>query len=1762
MVTMEIPSRSPGSMEIPILPTKSVEEFIPYLTSNPDQPMTTLLEPFKKFENELRKVYAQQPEHELVRGGKDVNLVPIFAGHEQALKIRARSLETESDDVKSKYIMPLNDQDRKPNGSPAVVSSFKDFQKNFNLFSESSLADLDWNNVVAAGSAVTTALLPVPEKWAGSKRSLREYYHEHLAPASDVDLFIYGLNEEEGLEKIRQIEKNIKDSILHETTTIRTKNAITIASQYPTRHVQIVLRLYDSVSQIITGFDVDCSCAAYTGTQVYASPRAIAAFVTQCNTIDLTRRSPSYENRLSKYSHRGFEVHWELLNRDKVDPTVFERSFGRTQGLARLLVLEKLPKTVDREAYMDQRRAERGRPALHRHFNYRMGGNIKDAEEDDVAEWVTQEEVSSYHTMTVPYGPKYNASRINRLLYAKDLLLNAEWNQPKEREVYLHRHPCFFGTAEEVLHDCCGYCPVPKTDEELEVAEEESKTYISGSLKFLMDDPGRQEIGSFNPITDDEWTTMAYVGDTARLCQAIVDGDLEHVQDWCAQEGVDVNRRDYTGRTPLHLATMASTPEIVQCLIDNGARLIARLVDGRTALHIAAARGNVEMVNALMQRSEANEEEEEEKAEARREARKAQAISSRLTDDDGRTDEGLSDNESEASQITLDSEEGSDSMTMGSFVKITEDKGNSEDDMPEDDSEEPDILDVDIIAWDYGLSPLHLAILNGHAEIIELLVSEYGADVLVPVKLVLPGTSNARGAIMSILLALSLPAEKGKEIVKLLLKLGATSAQADMNHYSVFHYIVKEGRDDILDILLTQDNPRALSVIDNAGQIYTHQLGHSPLTTAIDQENPEMVRKLLALGAKPEVDFDSWVKTYLARNTYARSQSPEQTRQQYRNSVTQPIIAAAIKSLGQTVQDLLAHGADPKILEKQSYSIVASPQRATYQVAESLLDIVQKKLKTLREWKPVEIAKKPEKLRNESTYTQGLKGYSYWCAQKNFLAKKKENEKAWDDWKKISEAEKEPGMDEKQTAIQKLIAELEDTEKSLIDAGCKTFVEMYPDIPKRQENSSYPYNSRFNSHPAKIEPYETSLHFVVPELNDAKKAGYIRLFEAAWGNDLDTVKAMTLAPWQWKEGSPLESPLKIAIMDGGGFSPFSIAVLRGHYDLAKKIVEICMAQFFKDDGLSSRRRWTMRSGDSEDGYDSDESYDSDQDLPIYAELVNDKFTVDNLGEVSNIVKSNVLPLEMIEWQCMPQRFLDNPEQDLSARSTILEHAVCSDNMELLRFIIELGAEQKALSAEEDDDQTSYTISQSVFFAAIKKGRTNMLAEMIKATGVGIPLNALVAKNGLEIKTKPRFYQGLSVGGKKRADWAQAPGGGEIQAVEERVPPLLQAAHFASIDSVEWFMSDAPLRRYNEFAEANKHDKRIKTLAESGKGFEKTISSWLNAKSELVLHCAILYNPTKDSEKRRCLTLIKHLLSVAPESIGQKSAEGLAPLHLAVLTHQPEIVSMLLSAGANQRQRDTAGRNVVHHMLGSKNGFRVHTNVEHLREMISLFDKVAVAEMLLERCTEKPGALTPLAYYFVKNSGQYRKPDIVAILSEYSNGEDLAMINGEGDLPLHVAIKQGMSQVTSFLLSLKPSLLYRENATGRTPLEMSRDMFIASQVGNPMSIGNSITYYYPGSTDHDFITNKSPSEFIVKEAEPEDSKKRTWEICAGVDAEMRETGDEDKRKRRLVSLFEANEVAKRVTNLKRGYGGGQVVVNGGLIDGEGKTDVVSEWMVGS
>lgn len=164
------------------------DEFIPYL-ANRKTPVVDLIAPYKTFDTKIRELFAQEPDNAVLQDPL-VNAIPVFLnGNESHVKVRARDLTIETQEEKDKYMMPLSDEDRVADGTPAIVDSLKEFQQNFNVFTELALSDLDWNNVVVAGSAAVTPLIPVPEKYRGSKRALRQYYHEILAPASDVDIF-------------------------------------------------------------------------------------------------------------------------------------------------------------------------------------------------------------------------------------------------------------------------------------------------------------------------------------------------------------------------------------------------------------------------------------------------------------------------------------------------------------------------------------------------------------------------------------------------------------------------------------------------------------------------------------------------------------------------------------------------------------------------------------------------------------------------------------------------------------------------------------------------------------------------------------------------------------------------------------------------------------------------------------------------------------------------------------------------------------------------------------------------------------------------------------------------------------------------------------------------------------------------------------------------------------------------------------------------------------------------------------------------------------------------------------------------------------------------------------------------------------------------------------------------------------------------------------------------------------------------------------
>ncbi|SPO07204.1 uncharacterized protein DNG_09898 [Cephalotrichum gorgonifer] len=432
------------------------------LSKDTKTPARELVGPYLGYETALRKAFAADTSGI----GDRANLVPVYDGHESSFVIR--TVDREKGDGE-KYLMPLRDQEREDEGSLAIAPSLEEYKKNVDAFTHGVLSGIDWSNVVAAGSS---ALLPLLSKRKDVSLDLdpsvddpREAYYEVTANTSDIDLFIYGLDSEEAaIKRILELEAVVrKNQRLAPGTglTLRSEHAITIISpKYPHRHIQIILRLYKSISEILTGFDVDSSCVAFDGTQVYTTPRGVTAITTRTNNIDLTRRSPSYENRLYKYRHHNFEGYWDGLERSRISDDYFNHE---SLGLARLLYFEEWLRELARRSWISR---------VDRYRTHRYKRRITDVADLGLVH------ASGYATHELLFGARCTAAKV------RDHVMENP-----------NREPCMFGTLDEVIK-----------------GDTSGEGKVSGKVTFMSHDPGRQMIGSFHPLTDDDWTKMAYEG--------------------------------------------------------------------------------------------------------------------------------------------------------------------------------------------------------------------------------------------------------------------------------------------------------------------------------------------------------------------------------------------------------------------------------------------------------------------------------------------------------------------------------------------------------------------------------------------------------------------------------------------------------------------------------------------------------------------------------------------------------------------------------------------------------------------------------------------------------------------------------------------------------------------------------------------------------------------------------------------------------------------------------------------------------------------------------------------------------------------------------------------------------------------------------------------------------------------------------------------------------------------------------------------------
>lgn len=469
-----------------------------------------------------------------------------------------------------------------------------------------------------------------------------------------------------------------------------------------------------------------------------------------------------------------------------------------------------------------------------------------------------------------------------------------------------------------------------------------------------------------------------------------------------------------------------------------------------------------------------------------------------------------------------------------------------------------------------------------------------------------------------------------------------------------------------------------------------------------------------------------------------------------------------------------------------------------------------------------------------------------------------------------------------------------------------------------------------------------------------------------------------------------------------------------------------------------------------------------------------------------------------------------------------------EDSELLEFLIAKGEEYIQVTPGPADENTPsfFRFSEDDFHYAIRFGRVELLKKIIRKTGAGFPLDDLVSKSGIEMLVKPEYYQGLSVHGKKRKDWANAARGVPKGVSDTQHPPLLHAARLGSLKSVEWFMSDAALRCYLQFADDHHEDIRIQNLAKTKGGVKASITKWLGFHSHLLLHCVVLSENRKNS-----FPLLRYLCKEHPEALEHRSASGMTPLHLAFTLRRLEMVNILLDAGADQTTRSNDGNNIVHSMLATRG--RHVTDIDALRELFGLIDPRLLPSLFLERTTNFPGAATPLGYwihistrYWQNQINKGNHEAILYLLLELSKGEDLGIINGDGDTPVHAVVRYRADSMLRIMLECRPELVFCENASGCTPLEMAETLYFSEVFSDPPSLPptNQSQGRRGGFTG---VLEREPPSFINEPEDVRPDKEKVLQICRDFAADQGKD-----HKRRLVSLIEANEVAKRLASKTR------------------------------
>ncbi|KAJ3047915.1 hypothetical protein HK097_011042 [Rhizophlyctis rosea] len=1648
-------------------------------------------------ENQYRKLFAQEPNNAKIKDPY-VSLVPI---HADESVWRAWGQQEDPASV----LMPLDSKLRAKAGTQMVADK-TEFLLNWRILTEGSLHFLDWSNIFAAGGSVLACLSPVPVEH-DTPAACRNYFREKY-PGSDIDLFIYGLDEAGAKAKMEQIYNCIIDACPFETTVFRTAHAVTIVSEYPYRHVQIVLRLYKSPAEILMGFDVDSCGVGFDGKHVWATRRAHLAIIAQANTIDMTRRSPSYEMRLAKYADRGFEIHVPTIDRSRIDPQIYERSYNKVNGLARLLVLEALRDQQKRLNFKEHQRKRRLRPPHENAGNYASlswarSGDLKAGSVD----------ANDYQSVLLAWGPKWTAKRLTKLAHKKDFMLNNPYLMHKWRKTRHHQHPTFYGTMSDIFEDCCGQCPPLPPDYD----PEEKNLYVSGALSFLSDNPGRQSIGSFNPITDEDWTEDAYIPSSIDpILHAIAGDDVTAVLTLLDNTQTDINRRDWVGRTFLQFATFCNSKKVVEGLIERGARISYTLPDGRTALHVAAQYGFVEVAEMLLKRNRKNVEEREGREGGGGKTDQT-AVKEAMTDDEeggGEEEDQISKEdeddeptseipvedsdapEAEYESVTHDDlSEDDDYEKVKKPTKQTSSSGSEGEEPPEDKQEEEpedDIIDLSFVDWDFKMSPLHFACFHGHAKVVKLLL-EYGASGRQMVKYKNMGYRSAflkDGYVPAAsygcyyLATLAVEEQDRMDVIEALVEAGVPCLPDD-NRNTLSLQLFTEGREELALAIWKRWPELVKSKIDFMNSSYA-----TVVSVAAENGKVAVVKELLDGGAaadptlsacKDLIKYAIQKRTGMWELNYKYKSDPRVLQSTLPNVA---LFKAVSNGHHQSARLLLENGADVNRVVDSSATI---------------LDVITKKVEEVK--KRVEDGKK-EKVEKEETWSlkvgkedpEGLEAFLLGTEALNpeegddeekEVPITEEEEKSLEKYF-ASDADDEPApsedllkKDKTTRADERFLRRLELCIKVLTEFSAKTFKELNPDIevPDRQQ-----WYNNYTSQSNDLGEDTIIANLYAGRILSADEGrAYYQLFQAAWTNDLETIRKLCV------EASKEKRLLVTVQTRSEGITPLTVAAYKGHVECVKLLMTICGEQIKgvqkkgdKADRTMNNYRLDDESDDSCDESDDDGEEESDAEVSeeVWSEISQEDYLQRN-GFIGNWF------LKRKEWESEESRegpLVDAVKKKFEKKNTIrvtaMDVAIIRGHLEIVKVLMEVAGDIADVGFYPRDSTVAQIPPDQVMNPAVDLHAPAMKSELIRhspiewAYSVGsLEMLKLVLTEGFcgewfnelfdldkvwkehrrkfeQVRrqtdqdvaqvaaptggaTEARHYEGLKPKSKQQKEKkAEEEHDDEEEKEEDQKTihhnSLLQrAAIFGRVDVIDYLLAgDHATQIINEAMSRNPSDPRTIYLS------SLTPEQFSSAVKQ------ILGTEVREGYRRSENALHWAVLNDAGDAIralwrglGEEGFRKMLEEHYRD-ENAVHIAAASGFVGSLQAIVEVAGTEVLQ-LEDRRRGWNVvhfaahHNRLPIIEKLFELTPPETFTTLLTKQSTRFRH--TPLMIATMR--GYHR---LVKVLREYT--ETASPIDFQGLHPLHLAIRgEHLSIVKEFLMSEDGNALNQEDASGFTPL---------------------------------------------------------------------------------------------------------------------------------